>query len=149
MGMLRSLRIPEMNEISAGVVLIAKTVDGPRALLIRVRKQGFEIPKGHVEPGETTAQAAIRELREETGLESELDLGAELGVVEYSFQQGAEHVSKRVHYFVGVAQEPRRFGSLPKRTRELRWVSAEELADLALINEALRPILARALSAAG
>lgn len=39
-------------------------------VLMIYRKGWWDLPKGHVEPGETALQAALREVREETGVES-------------------------------------------------------------------------------
>ncbi|WP_102127384.1 NUDIX hydrolase [Deinococcus planocerae] len=41
---------------------------GGRVLLVRYRSGAWAFPKGHVEPGETLAQTAVREVREETGV---------------------------------------------------------------------------------
>lgn len=51
-------------------VAIAWVIDSSaeRLLLLRHRTQGWSCPGGHVEPDETPAEAAVRELREETGL---------------------------------------------------------------------------------
>jgi 8-oxo-dGTP pyrophosphatase MutT (NUDIX family) len=42
----------------------------PRYLLVRARRNPAEwiFPKGHIEPGETPAEAAVREVREEAGV---------------------------------------------------------------------------------
>lgn len=53
-----------------GRVLLVQRVDPPDA-------GKWSVPGGRVEPGETTAEAAAREVREETGLE--VAVGAELG----------------------------------------------------------------------
>jgi ADP-ribose pyrophosphatase YjhB (NUDIX family) len=134
-------------EISAGAILVRRLDDAVQALLIRVRKEGFEIPKGHVEANETKEIAALRELCEETGLQSCPAIGPQIGVLEYSFERAGQSVTKRVHYFAACAPagESVRFGDLPHRTRERRWITSSELAALPLVNEQLRPIIAHAL----
>lgn len=56
------------------------------------------LPKGHVEPGETVNAAAIREVREETGIDG-LVL-AELGTVAYWFTTIDRRIHKTVHHYV-------------------------------------------------
>lgn len=55
---------PRPIEGAGGVVLDAQG----RVLLIRQRKGGWVFPKGHLDPGETHLQAAVREVEEETGV---------------------------------------------------------------------------------
>ncbi|MGE3804872.1 MAG: NUDIX domain-containing protein [Gemmataceae bacterium] len=122
----------------------AALLDGPKLLLIRVRSAGYELPKGHIEPGETPEQAALRELREETGIVSAVMVEELLGRVAYAYpsQQGVLH--KEVQFYRCRVGETPRFGLLPPRTRELRWIEAEEVASVRLVSENLRPILQRA-----
>jgi ADP-ribose pyrophosphatase YjhB (NUDIX family) len=117
-------------EVSAGAVL----VDRDRALVIRVRAEGFEIPKGGIEWDELPEEAAMRELAEESGARGAA-LGGKLGHVTYG--------SKRVDYWRATGGE---LGALPDRTRERRWITAGELATLPLVNADLRAILQRALT---
>jgi 8-oxo-dGTP pyrophosphatase MutT (NUDIX family) len=56
------------------------------------------LPKGHIEQGETGAQAAEREVREEAGIQGELV--EKLGDVKYWYARGGERVFKVVSFFL-------------------------------------------------
>src|SRR6267154_2324888 len=67
-GMKRKQRRAQ-RETSAGGVVFRRPPDGePRFLLIRDSYRNWGFPKGHLEPGEPPADAARREVAEETGL---------------------------------------------------------------------------------
>ncbi len=69
-----------MKRISCGVIVS----DRARLLLGHAsRSPRWDIPKGAAEPGETLLAAAVRELREETGLEAEPSLLRPLGTFRY------------------------------------------------------------------
>ena len=69
-----------MRQTSCGVIV----TDGKRILLGHAtRSPRWDIPKGVAEPGENFADAAARELREETGLVVSPDQLVELGVHAY------------------------------------------------------------------
>lgn len=58
---------------AAGGVVVAEGPDGlPRILLIQDRYGVWTLPKGHLEPGESEEQAAVREICEETGVTATL-----------------------------------------------------------------------------
>jgi 8-oxo-dGTP pyrophosphatase MutT (NUDIX family) len=94
---------------SAGVVVFHRGDDGCRFLLLlsRLTKRPlWEFPKGGVDRGETLTQAAIRELREETGLSADdirLIPGFEYRE-EYRFTSGTGEtrtlIRKEVTYFL-------------------------------------------------
>jgi len=56
-----------MRELKSCGVLIHRP-GPPRALLLMEHSDRLDLPKGHVEPGETEVACALRELEEETGL---------------------------------------------------------------------------------
>ena len=60
--------VTEPTKLSAGVVVVRKTSEGWRVLLLRVYNY-WDCPKGLVEPGEAPLATAKREVREETTLD--------------------------------------------------------------------------------
>jgi 8-oxo-dGTP pyrophosphatase MutT (NUDIX family) len=71
------------REFSAGGVLVRRLQGRWMMAAIRPRRDGtpvWALPKGHIDPGESAAASALREAREETGLDVELI--AELGTVQ-------------------------------------------------------------------
>jgi 8-oxo-dGTP pyrophosphatase MutT (NUDIX family) len=70
------------------------------AVIARLNRRGgldWCLPKGHLEPGETPEQAAVREVEEETGLTTRIERF--LGVIDYYFVVGDYRIHKVVHHF--------------------------------------------------
>ena len=86
-------------EKSCGAVVWRREGDDILILTEYMKKGHTSIPKGHVEPGETEEETALREIFEETGLSVTLDTGFRT-VVNYSPREG---VSKDVVFFVAEA----------------------------------------------
>jgi len=105
---------------AAGGVLMR---DGRVAVVHRPRYDDWAFPKGKLDPGENFAQAALREVQEETGLRGEL--GRELTSTRY---EDAEGRPKVVRYFemVPVAGE----FEPNDEVDELRWLDPAEAASL-------------------
>lgn len=57
-----------MKESRACGFLIVRQTNGGCEFLLMQHKDRWDLPKGHVEPGETDMQCALRELQEETGI---------------------------------------------------------------------------------
>ncbi|HEY8344415.1 MAG TPA: NUDIX hydrolase [Bacillota bacterium] len=89
-------------EICAGGVVIK---DG-KVVAIKRKNGVWLMPKGHVDPGETLEEAALREVREETGLVARA--GVKLGETEYTHQEDGRPHHKKVHWFYmeAVSGEP-------------------------------------------
>ncbi|PHV71057.1 hydrolase [Sporanaerobium hydrogeniformans] len=84
--------------VSCGGVVIHK---GKMLLLYKDYKQkyvGWVLPKGTVEPGETHQTTALREVREETGVEARIIRF--IGSSEYTFQGHEDRICKTVHWYL-------------------------------------------------
>ncbi len=96
---------PIVPELAAGAVVTDPT---HRSVLVLHEREEDRwcFPKGHVDPGESLAQAALREIREETGLSS-VRLEDELGEVSYRFflPHRALNVHKTTVFYLGSTSE--------------------------------------------
>ncbi len=108
-----------MPSLSAGAVIFYRdtTIE---YLLLRSTYWGF--PKGHLEPGEDERTAALREVREEAGLEVTL-LNGFREVDTWSFLRQGERVEKQAIYFLGQAQH--RLVRLSREHTEMIWLPFE------------------------
>lgn len=64
----------------------------------RNRYEGWVLPKGTMEPGESQEQTALREVREETGVRAKII--EYVGKSEYSFNIPRNVVEKEVHWYL-------------------------------------------------
>ena len=105
---------------AAGVVLLRRESDGPLVCVLhRTRQDDWSLPKGKLDNGENTIEAARRETIEETGCD--VVLGMPLPTQHYRVESRA----KTVHYWVGW-ERPGGPGFLPnKEVDELRWLPPE------------------------
>jgi 8-oxo-dGTP pyrophosphatase MutT (NUDIX family) len=87
-----------IREFSAGGVVVRRMQGRPFVAVVRVRDEVLALPKGHPDGDESAAEAARREVREETGLEA--DLVEPLGDVKYWYVRGGERVMKIVAFFL-------------------------------------------------
>ena len=87
------------NEHSSGGAVIAIRDGLPHVALIATRgRTRWGLPKGAVSEGETSEQAALREVLEETGLEAEIV--KPLDTIEYYFRAGDTLIRKRVDFYL-------------------------------------------------
>jgi 8-oxo-dGTP pyrophosphatase MutT (NUDIX family) len=113
-----------IREFSAGGVCVRRMRG--RDWLAGVHVKGgtiLALPKGHIEDGESGAEAAAREVREEAGVEG--SLVEKLGDVRYWYSRGGERVMKNVAFFLFRY----RSGSVANHDHEVdsaEWVPLED-----------------------
>lgn len=132
---------------SAGGVVYT-VIDGElKVLLIKNRFDGrWTIPKGYIDPGETSEAAAVREIEEETGVQSRVV--QLIGKNKYQFRFRGKHIDKQVDVYLleltGTAElDPAKFDPHENMVAEARWF--EPPAAISAINyKNLQPLVARA-----
>lgn len=131
-------------EFSAGGVVVR----GGDVVVIEPTRRGaggarvLGLPKGHVEPGESPQQAALREVREEAGVWGELR--GRLGSVTYTYQRDGAQIPKRVEFFL-IAYRGGDPADHDHEVEQARWMPLAQAAT-ALTYAGEREMLARALS---
>jgi 8-oxo-dGTP pyrophosphatase MutT (NUDIX family) len=89
-----------IREFSAGGLVVRRFRGRPFVAAVRVKGGTvLALPKGHIDPGESSAEAAQREVREEAGVDA--TLVEKLGDVKYWYQRRGEgRVMKNVAFFL-------------------------------------------------
>lgn len=99
------------RQISAGVIVYRLTKEGVKFLLLYHGGSYWNFPKGKIQTGEgepeTTFRAALRELKEETGLQpKDLQFNRNFKVYDrYIFRLGKEKVFKTVYYYLARTRQ--------------------------------------------
>lgn len=113
------------EEVSAGGIVFRRDGDRTLVLLIRDSYHNWGFPKGHVEAGEAPADAALREVGEETGLQA-LALRAPIETIDWEFRFRGKRIHKVCHFFL-IETEDRRTAPLREEgITACRWASFEQ-----------------------
>jgi len=104
----------------------------------------WTLPKGTPHTPETTEETAVREVREETGLD--VRIVRPFDSISYVFVQGRTRIHKTVHYFLMVPTGGD-LGRHDHEFEEVRWIGFDEAATM-LTFETERELAARAAAAA-
>ena len=121
-----------VDEVSAGGLVVDST--GKLGLLIGRRDQKdasgkkilWSLPKGHIEEGETPEQAALREVAEETGIQSEIEKS--LGVIDFWFMAGGKRIHKTVHHYL-FRESGGLLAAQESEVDEVAWFPLNEIID--------------------
>jgi 8-oxo-dGTP pyrophosphatase MutT (NUDIX family) len=113
------------TEFSAGGVVARRIGDSVNFLLIKDSYGNWGLPKGHIESGESSKEAAIREVGEETGL-CELSLGPSLGTIDWHFQINDSLIHKFCEYFLIISEEGDTRPQIEEAITECLWLPVQD-----------------------
>jgi len=125
-------------------------VRGDEVVVIRPRgRDALALPKGRIDAGESMAEAATREVREETGIEAELV--EKLGDVRYWYRRDGRSIAKVVSFYLFSYRsgdtadhdhevEEARWMPLAQAARELSYDGEREMVERARARIAGAPI---------
>ncbi|OAI39935.1 hypothetical protein AYO38_01165 [bacterium SCGC AG-212-C10] len=139
--------LPVRDAVSAGGVVWRRDHAGHVEFVLcgRTAERTWVLPKGTPDAGETLAQTALREVREETGLE--VEIGDQLPTIDYWFVAGGYRFHKYVHHWL-MTPSGGNTDDHDAEFDEVRWMPAGE-AYRALSYENERRVLSRAASTLG
>ncbi|MGC8970598.1 MAG: NUDIX hydrolase [bacterium] len=127
-----------MKEVSSGCITYRK--DKKTYLLMILDRFGYwTFPKGKVEEGESLEETAVREVKEETGIDVEIE--KYLGETHYSYLHSEKgNIEKTVHWYLAKALSYK-ISSAPGEITRAEWIdldSAKKLcgykSDLEILN---------------
>ena len=125
---------PEIKEIvrepTAGGIVFRMTPDQKdiEILLIQDSKNRWTIPKGHIEPGETAKQTAVREIGEESGLKH-VDVLTWLGKIHFKYRRLEKLVLMTTQVYLVQSLDKNEHPTKEKWMNGIRWFSFADALD--------------------
>ncbi len=129
-------------ETSAGGVVYRLHDGQPLFLLIRDSYRNWGFPKGHLEEDELPDAAALREVREETGLDA-IALDGEIETIDWFFRFRGKLVHKVCHFYLMRSETTHTKPQRAEGITACRWASFDEASRLVSYANA-REVLTRA-----
>jgi 8-oxo-dGTP diphosphatase len=125
-------KIPTVEQISAGGAAFRQNGDEYEVAIVAVRPSGrWQLPKGIIDAGESDERAALREVREEAGIECEIIEKIETVEYWYFGDQRGERVRfhKLVHFYL-MKYVSGETTDHDHEVSESRWVTIDEAINL-------------------
>ncbi len=113
---------PAREERSAGGVVFRLQEGRPLFLLIRDSYRNWGFPKGHIEEGEEAEPAAVREVREETGL-ADLSVRGIIDTIDWYFRFRGRLIHKTCYFYLIETDESDTTPQAEEGITACRWIS--------------------------
>ena len=124
---------PWIKQHSAGGVVVRRAGDEVEFLAIMpAHRERWQLPKGTIDPGETSEQAAVREVREEGGVAARII--ADLGSIKFFYRIGGSQFVKTVDFYL-MEFESGDPANHDHEVQDARWFPIDELNTLAFESE--------------
>jgi 8-oxo-dGTP pyrophosphatase MutT (NUDIX family) len=131
--------IPQRNLLNSKTLIMARKIiaagglvtNDKNEMLMMFRRGKWDLPKGKLDEGETIEACALREVREETGIDN-LELGNLIGVTyhEYFEKRLNENLLKETHWFAMRANGETKFNPQTEEDIEtIIWADDNELKE--------------------
>ncbi|HOZ97021.1 MAG TPA: NUDIX domain-containing protein [Niabella sp.] len=111
------------KHVAGGGLVINKTND----ILMIFRRGFWDLPKGHLDKGETIQACALREVQEETGL-SKIHLLSPILITYHTYEHGTHHILKESHWF--LMQETETEKLVPQTEEDIEKIEWVKVADI-------------------
>lgn len=117
------------REFSAGGIVVKKAKEDLRILLIKDGYGRWTWPKGNIEKGEASEEAAKREIKEEVGL-TQIEIIQELDKIQYFYRLKGRLIFKTVYLFLFEAKGDEKLTPLKEEIKEAKWFSPDEALEI-------------------
>lgn len=113
--------------IEAGGGLVKNEMD---EILFMFRRGKWDLPKGKLDPGETIEQCAIREVKEETGLD-QVELKQFLLTTFHTYNENGKHILKQSHWYNMIsASRQQLVPQLAEDIQQVKWIKKSNLQEV-------------------
>lgn len=110
-------------------------------LLVFFRRNSWDMPKGKIDPGETPEEAALREVREETGLQ-QITLGPFITHTWHTYTQKGEHILKRTWWYRMTTTDTDVKPQTEEDIEEIQWVEPNAwLKTMPVLYKSIREVI--------
>lgn len=134
------------REFSAGGIVIKREKSKIKVLLIKDGYGKWTWPKGNIDKGESSEDAALRETNEETGLKK-LQIIEEIDKINYFYRLHGTLIYKTVYLFLMEAKGREKFKIQTSEIRNAKWFTPEEALETVAYRDS-KKILKKAIERA-